>query len=220
MTAGYGGGEQKDAGSIEEFRALRAEIDRRSTAQQAIVGLQLTASATIVGTAAAHPSVSVILFVLGPLSFFLALAWTDHHAGIHLLARYIRERIEPRFPGMGWQGWYREKGRQRKLDLIMRVVVPNVLVFAGPSAGALAVLAAATTVQPTTGVVAWAVDVTLTLFAAGLIAWRTWPRDLPQAAHCDLNLDVCGSSWTTCLELENGWGCKAPGVRIPVPPLL
>jgi hypothetical protein len=159
-------------GSLEEFRALRAEIDRRSNSQQAIAGLQLTAAATAVGVAGSDAGSSPILFALGPVSFFLALAWVDHHLAVEQIGRYIRTVIENRGLGLGWEGWLadRKLGAARRL---WRLVAPAVLLFVLPPIAALVWLALAAKHWPALGVTGWTVDLVVTLGGGAVVFGTT-----------------------------------------------
>ena len=164
---------------LEEFRALRAEIDRRSGAQQTLVGLQLTASAAIAAIAAGHASAIAAVLIISPLSFFLALQWTDHHAQIQLEGQYIMTFLEPMAPGLGWETWLRSKSKETLTnpDIVLRVVVPQVLLFIGPPMATLLWLPLVVTSRSIGSMALWAVDALLTLATGLLVVKKCWPID-------------------------------------------
>jgi hypothetical protein len=164
------------AGALEEFRALRAEIDRRSNSQQAIAGLQLTAAATAVGVTGSHAGSSPILFALGPVSFFLALAWVDHHRCIELIGRYIRTVTEARVPGIDWERWLSADGALSRTGRFWRLVAPAALLFVGPPVGALIWLAVAAKHWPALGVAGWTFDLFVTLCGGAVVTANTVAR--------------------------------------------
>ncbi len=77
---------------LAEFRALRDEIAQRSTFQQAIVGLNLTALAAILGLAIGRSSPEVV-DLIPMVSSTLGLLWLDHHRNIQRIAAYVRDNL-------------------------------------------------------------------------------------------------------------------------------
>ena len=131
-----------------EFSALRSEIDRRSTTQQAILGLQVTSALTLSGIAITHHPYASVLFLIGPSSLLLFLQWLDHRRTIRLVARYIRTSLEPHLVDspqpsgggseqvpLGWQ-WYRYAHPDSTSHRFIWTV-PMILLFSGVTAAAL-----------------------------------------------------------------------------------
>lgn len=74
---------------LEEFKALRAEIDRRSNVQQAIVGVEIVALTTLISVALSKTNNVGVLLVLPIVSLFLAVQWYDHRLTIRSIGAYI-----------------------------------------------------------------------------------------------------------------------------------
>src|SRR5438874_11488229 len=94
--------------SIEEYKSLRSEIERRSTVQQAVVALNLTAVTVVVGLAArVHPKddEATVLLLVPFLSYALARLWLDHRGSIIGIGAYIRTQIEPGH-NLGWETYH------------------------------------------------------------------------------------------------------------------
>ena len=97
-----------------EYAALRAESDRRSTTQQALVVLELTAVVAILAAAVRGGTTNEAVSLLGKTGSFYLLAliplisfsfthlWLDHDRWIDRIGRYIRLQIEPG-RAMNWQ---------------------------------------------------------------------------------------------------------------------
>jgi hypothetical protein len=82
----------------EEFKALRAEIAQRSTAQVTIIQLNVTAIGIVLGAALSKipdPD-GRILFIIPILSPMLGLLFLDHDAAIRNIGQFIQFRIKPR----------------------------------------------------------------------------------------------------------------------------
>jgi hypothetical protein len=128
----------KIAGRIEEYKALESEIDRRSTTQPVIGGVQLTSAAAIAGLAGAHPNLIAVLLLIPPLSMFLLIEWLDHHLQIRDESQYIAFCIEPKVPGLHWEQ-HRREGRMwlSKGWQGFRITLPKVGLFAGAAIGAV-----------------------------------------------------------------------------------
>lgn len=77
---------------LKQFEVLWAEIARRSTAQQALITLNVTATGTVIGLVVSGKSQSALLFVLAVVSPALGLLWVDHARSIGLIADFIRTR--------------------------------------------------------------------------------------------------------------------------------
>lgn len=155
------------SGAVEEFRALRTEIDRRSTAQQAIVGLQLTASASLAGVAAAHTDDAALLLIIGPLSLLLLLQWLDHHRQITRIGLYFRTEVEPR-AGLAWEHWNQKHGPGRIHRWTW--ITAYYLLFPGFQTATVLTLPFVTRRRPDVGVAFWWLDLVLTALSIALLA--------------------------------------------------
>jgi hypothetical protein len=86
-----------------EFSCLRDEYLRRMEMKQKIVELTITIAAAIFGialTKEASPSLSLIY---PPIATFLALGWILQNDVLIMIAKYIREKLEPKDGSLGWE---------------------------------------------------------------------------------------------------------------------
>lgn len=91
-------------GPLEEFKALRVEIDRRSNIQHGVLGLEMASGGALASVALADKSHIAVLLVLPVLSLILGAQWYDQHVYIHHIGEYIRDHLHPAIPGgLRWQ---------------------------------------------------------------------------------------------------------------------
>jgi hypothetical protein len=79
--------------ALAEFGALREEIGRRSTTQQALLGLLLTISTTMYGATLSRRIPVHLLLALPFVTAPLAMQFIDHHWTICHIGAYIRNDI-------------------------------------------------------------------------------------------------------------------------------
>lgn len=108
-TGGASTGDENRAFLQAEFVALRAEIERRSTAQQAILVLYIT-GAGLVTTAAIKGHESVLaLLVLPFICPAIAAMYIDHHNKIGQVGNYLDYLCGHHFGHHNnWEAWSRE----------------------------------------------------------------------------------------------------------------
>jgi hypothetical protein len=83
------------AAVLAEFAAMRAEIDRRSNEQHAVMGLSITATAALAAFVISRDHYELLpLFPI--LAAVLGMRWLDHHRRIREIGDYIRDRINAR----------------------------------------------------------------------------------------------------------------------------
>lgn len=109
---------------LNEFSALRAEINRRSDAQDKIVGLHLTALAAIVALLVENKVDARYAMILTLLSTTLGLLWADHHRQIAKIGHYIGEQIWRWEPS--WEDAH--GGRGRLQDVLFSVPIATLFV--------------------------------------------------------------------------------------------
>ena len=124
-----------------EYEHLRAEIERRSTVQQALFVLNLTAVGAITDIAlksGLHNGVRAYYLVLliPYVSFALARLWLDHHNAIANLGSYIRTSIERRSTA-SWETAQRARFQQSATFGHYLFFVAYSVVFVGPGVAAL-----------------------------------------------------------------------------------
>lgn len=80
---------------LAEFAALRAEIDRRSTAQHALIGLMLTVASAVSGTVLLHGELVHLLLAVPFVAGAFGMLFIDHHWMICTIGRYIGGELHP-----------------------------------------------------------------------------------------------------------------------------
>ncbi|MEU0658562.1 hypothetical protein [Streptomyces lavendulocolor] len=80
---------------IEVYKAHRAEIDRRSNVQHAIVGSELLAVTTLTAVALSRANNVGVLLIVPLVSLFLAMQWYDHRLTIRSLGDQIGDLGAP-----------------------------------------------------------------------------------------------------------------------------
>jgi hypothetical protein len=164
-------------GPLTEFAALRHEIDSRGKVQSNLLTLQLTISGAVFSFALTDPSRRAFLLLLPFSTYMLCGRFATQHAGIMLLAAYIRDSLSHRVPGgLQWEQW-RLHNRQTDLPAI-GWIAPLFINFPAVALMALA------WVSPQVFVVDWSFEVVghlgligtwlLGLIATGTSIWLVW----------------------------------------------
>jgi hypothetical protein len=98
---------------LAEYAALRAELAQRLSSQQALVALNLTAVATIVGFVLVKHSSKSLLLLVPVVSSVLGLLWLDHNRTVRQIATYIGTEL---WDGrtQSWEKWSGEKDARSK----------------------------------------------------------------------------------------------------------
>lgn len=109
-------------------------MQRRSTTQQALLGLNLTAVGFVAGLVLSGEADNELLLVLPIISAVLGLLWLDHALNIEAIGLYVREKLwiwEP--------SWEIEVCRQkeRRRWRLVEFVIPIGATFLGPPLVAL-----------------------------------------------------------------------------------
>lgn len=101
-------------GLVLEYKALRDELLKRFELRQQVVSVTLAIAGALIGAGIFQakmlympgtpnsPSPSIAL-AYSPIALFLALGWAHLDDRVRILGSYIRERIEPKIPGLGWE---------------------------------------------------------------------------------------------------------------------
>lgn len=89
---------------LEEYKTLRNDIQQRIQFRFQISGLLLIAMSVLfpLGLQGEAPS-SMPLFIYPVIAMFLSLSWVHQGVIMIKLARYIRNDIEPKLPGLAWE---------------------------------------------------------------------------------------------------------------------
>lgn len=111
-------------GPLEEFKALRQEIECRRKIQRNWFALQLTAAGVIFSFALSASGRAEFLLIIPISSFVLCIEYADQENGINIAAKYIRKELDWRVPGgLNWESWLHnpENVSQRSLYLLRQV---------------------------------------------------------------------------------------------------
>ncbi|WP_091034647.1 hypothetical protein [Glycomyces harbinensis] len=121
---------------MAEFSALRQEILERVKAQQQLLTLQLTVTATIFGFAISRPDMTAVLLIVPFSSYLLCGRLVSQHFGTVRVAEFIRDHLSKRVPGgLHWETWLRQSHPKPHL---LGSLLPLLLTFGGASALGLA----------------------------------------------------------------------------------
>jgi hypothetical protein len=82
-----------EAGRLAQYEALRDEMLRRASFQQALMALELTAVGTVVGFVLGKRSPTELLLVVPFISSTLGLLWLEHARHIGRIAQFIDEQL-------------------------------------------------------------------------------------------------------------------------------
>jgi hypothetical protein len=103
-----------------EYKTLRDEIVKRIELRQQIVAVTLTLAGVFLSVGLAFDAVVLIYPIL---ALFLALGWAQNDLRIASTATYIRENIEPSFPGLNFETWNQQRRGENKRTGPWRFVV-------------------------------------------------------------------------------------------------
>ena len=95
---------------IAQYNALRAEIMKRSGFRYQILSLTLVIAGSILTFGLQPTSQPQVFFVYPILGCFLAAIWAHNVTSPRRLATFIRQNIESRFDGWGWETEMETKG--------------------------------------------------------------------------------------------------------------
>jgi hypothetical protein len=124
---------------LAEFASLRQEIGQRSTAQQALLALNVTIAGTVAGFALSGSGREELFVIVAFASSTFGLIWLDHHASIHQLAAYISDELWVWEPS--WESYNRRDGKPQWWQVIY--VASLALVFEGIAIAAVVISGAA-----------------------------------------------------------------------------
>jgi F0F1-type ATP synthase membrane subunit c/vacuolar-type H+-ATPase subunit K len=97
----------KMAGAAEiEYATLREEMLKRMEARTQYISITLTIGGAFLGVGWGQGAVALLLFP--PLAALLAAAWAQNETRLLQLSAYIRDHLETKIPGLGWERFSRE----------------------------------------------------------------------------------------------------------------
>lgn len=81
---------------IEQFRSIRTEIDRRTSAQLSLIQLNVTGVGVIAGAFLSEIEIDIrVFFIIPVISPMLGLLWLDHAVAIRYLGKFIQDSLHP-----------------------------------------------------------------------------------------------------------------------------
>lgn len=105
-----------------QFNALRAEILQRAQFQQQLVNLSVIIAGTLLTVFFQFTGPSWILLIYPVLALFMALEWSFNNLRILQIGRYIREEIENKWAGAGWENHLRSPASRSSLPWLSGAV--------------------------------------------------------------------------------------------------
>jgi hypothetical protein len=98
-----------------EYKALRDEMLSRISFRYQLMNLTLISAGTLLA-AGVHADVSAAVLLVYPiLAAFLAAGWVHNGNSIIPLARYIRDELEVKYGGLGWEDYLHTHADRRFL---------------------------------------------------------------------------------------------------------
>jgi len=91
--------------ALNEFNALNSEIVKRLEIQYQFIALTLIVAGTFLSLGSQTNTNPVVLLVYPIIALFLAIGWQQNAIVIRQLGLYIRDRIESRVAGGGWESY-------------------------------------------------------------------------------------------------------------------
>jgi hypothetical protein len=135
--------EQKTPWQLEEFQALRQEMDARAQRLYSLSALQLTISGAIFAFATTQ-HITPLLLLIPFSSYLLCGRYYDQHKGALRIARYIREKLDKdQSVTLGWEKWISQtrisdRGKLKNFEELAGLTIPLYLLF--PLTAVLALL--------------------------------------------------------------------------------
>jgi hypothetical protein len=162
---------------LDEFKALRDEIQNRATAAYTILNINITAIAAVAGLLLSKKGDLRLLLILPLVSPSLGLLFVDHSLNIRNLGRYINHRLRPLVdeftsdPRLLRYEVFVTEYEGNKLLRLLPLALPLTLLFAAVPLAALMFLCFEHTLQRTWAWTIWGTGALVT--AAYLVMW-TW----------------------------------------------
>jgi len=94
-------------GLLIEYDALRAEVLHRMDKRQQLLTLTIAGAGAFTAAVTGEIVLPFVLLLYPFLALCTAIAWSHHDVRIGEIGAYIRERIEPHFPGLNWESHMR-----------------------------------------------------------------------------------------------------------------
>jgi hypothetical protein len=160
---------------LDEFKALRDEINDRATHCHTVININVVASGSVAAFALEDPSRLALLLLLPVLGPVLGLLWLDHSYAIRGIGDYINGYLRPEINELaagdgrllGWETFLDMHEKEHKLLRFLPLGLPISLIFAGVPALALGVAVSA--VETVEGWALWGLG--LALIFSFLTVW-------------------------------------------------
>ncbi len=114
---------------LEEYKMLRNDIHQRIHFRFQIFNLLLVALGGILSLGLEKQSPDILL-IYPVLSFFLTLSWIHQGTVMVRLARYLRDELEPKVPGLAWEAYInRDSARLSGFSIIGFFATSGFIIF-------------------------------------------------------------------------------------------
>ena len=101
---------------IAEYTALRAEILQRAVFEHQLIALTLILVGTLLTIGLQPNSPAAILLIYPILVTFIAAEWSFNNMRIFQMGIYIRDELEKKWGGLGWEQFFRSPEGQTRLS--------------------------------------------------------------------------------------------------------
>jgi hypothetical protein len=109
-----------------EYAALKSESVQRIGLRQQLISITLTITGVMLGFGVNN---GLIALIYPPLALFLVITWVQNDARIRDVAKYIREKIEPNFPGLHWETYVQKERELSKNTKRQRTIFSHGGIF-------------------------------------------------------------------------------------------
>lgn len=109
-----------------EYNSLRNEILKRIELRQQIISITLTLAGIFLSFGL---STDTIALIYPPLAAFLAIAWAQNDFRIRDIATYIRENLESKPIGLGYETYVQQARKKKKTGSWRYVVISHTGIF-------------------------------------------------------------------------------------------
>jgi len=109
-----------------EYAALKSEALQRIGLRQQLISITLTITGVMLSFGMNN---GLIALIYPPLALFLVTTWIQNDARIRDAAKYIREEIEPKFPGLYWETYIQKEREHSKNAKRQRTILSHGGIF-------------------------------------------------------------------------------------------
>lgn len=109
-----------------EYTTLKSESVQRIGLRQQLISITLTITGVMLGFGVNN---GLIALIYPPLALFLVITWVQNDARIRDIAKYIREEIELKFPGLYWETYVQKERELSKNTKRQRTILSHGGIF-------------------------------------------------------------------------------------------